>query len=224
MACPLMDRLIVFTRYPVPGVTKTRLIPELGHQNAADVHRRLTENIIHQIIQLQTEKELLCDVCYTGGSKEEMERWLGNELSYAQQVQGDLGVRMYKAIKGVLDTGAIKIILIGTDILEPVSGYIEKALSVLNENDIVLGPTIDGGYWLVGMKRAFNIFDGIPWGTETVLIQTLSLIKQQRLKVFLLPEINDIDRVDDLIKYMEHEIIKQHLSEWLSFQGTMKQP
>lgn len=220
MACPLMDRLIVFTRYPVPGVTKTRLIPELGHLNAADVHRKLTENIIYQIKQLHAEKGLCYEVCYTGGSKEEMKVWLGNDLTYTEQAQGDLGVRMYSSITGAFNTGGGKAVLIGTDIPEPVSGYIEMAFSRLDEKDIILGPTIDGGYWLVGMKSPHNIFNEVNWGTETVLAQTVDMIRLHGLTFFLFPEINDIDTVDDLIKCEQHEVIKQHLSAWLSFRKT----
>lgn len=216
-----MDRLIVFTRYPVPGVTKTRLIPALGHLNAADVHRKLTENIICQIKQLPAKKGFSCEVCYTGGNKEEMAVWLGNDLIYTEQVQGDLGVRMYKAITGAINTGSRKVVLIGTDIPEPVSGYIEKAFLMLDKTDIVIGPVTDGGYWLVGMNRAVNIFNGVNWGTETVLSQTVNIIKEQGLTFSQLPAIDDIDTVDDLIRCRQHGIIKHHLSAWLSFQSNL---
>jgi uncharacterized protein len=214
-----MHKLIIFTRYPVIGITKTRLIKDIGANGAADVHKKLAENITAQIKKLQIKKGLYFEVCYTGGSKQEMIQWLGNDLIYTEQVQGDLGVRMYKAITGAIDAGSIKVILIGTDIIDPVTGHIEQAFTALDEKDIVLGPTLDGGYWLVGMKSPHNIFKEINWGTETVLPRTLELIKQQGLEVFLLPEINDIDTVDDLIRCGHHEVIKQHLSGWLSFMG-----
>jgi uncharacterized protein len=217
-----MVKLIVFTRYPVPGKTKTRLIKDIGHENAADVHRKLTENIICQIKQLPAKRGFSCEVCYTGGTKEQMVAWLGNDLSYTEQVQGDLGVRMYNAITGALNTGSRKVVLIGTDIIDPVTGYIEQAFTTLDENDIVIGPTLDGGYWLIGMKRSINIFNGVNWGTETVLSQTVNLIKQQGLTPFLLPEINDIDTVDDLIRCGHHEILKQHLPGWLSYKDSIQ--
>jgi uncharacterized protein len=215
-----MHKLVILTRYPVPGITKTRLIKDIGDYGAADVHRKLTENIINQIRELQAGRELSCEVCYTGGNKEEMEGWLGNDLYYTEQVRGDLGARMYSAITGAINAGSRKVALIGTDIPEPISGYIEKAFSALDEKDIILGPTIDGGYWLIGMKSPYNIFDEITWGTETVLSQTVERIKQQGLTVFLLPEINDIDTVGDLKRCGQHEVIKQHLSAWLSFKDS----
>jgi uncharacterized protein len=166
---------------------------------------------------------LPCEVSYTGGTKEQMGAWLGNELTYTEQGQGDLGVRMYTAITGALDAGSKKVVLIGTDIPEPVAGYIEQAFYELDKTDICLGPVTDGGYWLVGVKSAVNIFDGVCWGTETVLSQTLELIKQQGLMVSLLPEINDIDTVDDLIRCGQHEVIKQHLSKWLSYKDSIQE-
>jgi uncharacterized protein len=214
-----MDKLIVFTRYPVPGITKTRLIKDIGANGAADVHKKLTENIIDQIKELQNKRELSCEVCYTGGNLEEIQTWLGNDLTYTEQVKGDLGERMHSSITRAINTGNKKVLVIGTDITDPVTGYIEKAFSALDEKDIILGPTLDGGYWLIGMKRAVNIFDGVNWGTETVLARTLELIKQQGLTPLLLPEINDIDTVDDLIRCGQREVIRQNLSGWLSFQG-----
>jgi uncharacterized protein len=218
-----MDKLIIFTRYPVPGITKTRLIKDIGPEGAADVHRKLTENIVCQIKQLQAKRGLTYEVCYTGGSKEEMAAWLGNDLIYTEQIQGDLGVRMYTAITGALNAGNSKVVLIGTDIPEPVSGYIEQAFFTLDETDICIGPVTDGGYWLIGMKRAVNIFEGISWGNKTVLGQTMVLVKQQGLMFHLLPEINDIDTIDDLVKCGQHEVIKQHLSEWLSYKESIQE-
>jgi rSAM/selenodomain-associated transferase 1 len=216
-----MDKLIIFTRYPVPGITKTRLIKDIGPENGADVHRKLTENIFNQIRKLQAGKGFSCEVCYTGGMKKEMEAWLGNDLTYTEQVQGDLGVKMYSSITGALDAGSRKVVLIGTDIPAPITGYIEQAFCELDKTDICLGPVTDGGYWLVGMKRASDIFNGVRWGTETVLSQTLELIKHQGLSFYLLPEINDIDTVDDLVRCGQHEVIKQHLPVWLSYKDSI---
>jgi rSAM/selenodomain-associated transferase 1 len=144
-----------------------------------------------------------------------MKSWLGDSITYTEQVQGDLGKRMHSAIKSAIHIGCTKVVLIGTDILELIPGHVEQAFNALDKTDIVLGPTIDGGYWLVGMRMAFNIFTGIPWGTETVIAQTLELIKQQGLRLFILPKISDIDDVDDLKKCSDHKIVKQHLSVWL---------
>ncbi len=133
-----------------------------------------------------------------------MKTWLGSSLLYAEQTHGDLGSRMYSAIKRSLHDGCEKTVLIGTDIPGPLSGHIEKAFNALNEKDIVLGPATDGGYWLIGMKEPYDIFKGVSWGKETVLMQTLKLAEQEELTVYMLPPVNDIDTVDDLAEWNPH--------------------
>ncbi len=194
----ISDKLIVFTRYPVPGKTKTRLIPDLGPVGAADVHRKLAENIIEEAKIVHERGRIDLEVCFTGGSIGRMQTWLGSDLSYVEQEEGDLGARMFSAIKKSLNEGAGKAVLIGTDIPGRVSDQIERAFNALNEKDLVIGPATDGGYWLIGMKNPFNIFEDIPWGKETVLRKTLELAEQKGVSVFSLTPVNDIDTVDDL--------------------------
>lgn len=197
----ISDKLIIFTRYPVPGLTKSRLIPALGPCGAADVHRRLAENIIEQAVTLQKKGMVSPEICYTGGNIRQMKTWLGKGLSCAEQEEGDLGLRMFLAFKRTLNKGNGKAVLIGTDIPGPVSDKIEAAFNALNEKDIVIGPAVDGGYWLIGMKTPCNIFEGILWGKDTVLSQTLKIAGRKRLSVHLLEPVNDIDTVEDLLAH-----------------------
>ena len=198
------DKLIIFTRYPVPGKTKTRLIPELGPVGAADVHRKLAQNIIAEMEAFKTGKGIDLEICFTGGSTGQMRTWLGNSLSYAEQEDGDLGTRMYSAIKRSLHEGSSRIVLIGTDIPGQVSNQIETAFNSLTEKDIVLGPVMDGGYWLIGMKNPCNVFEGITWGKETVLRQTLNAVEEKGFSVDLLAPVNDIDTAGDLSVHNPH--------------------
>ena len=197
----ISDKLIVFSRYPVPGKTKTRLIPDLGPVGAADVHRRLAENIIEKARIISRQEFIDLEVCFTGGDIGEMMTWLGSDLAYAEQEEGDLGARMFSAIKRSLAEGRGKVVLIGTDIPGQISGHIKRAFNALDEKDIVIGPAADGGYWLVGMKNPCNIFDGIEWGKDTVLGQTLEIADRKVLSVSLLAPINDIDTIDDLAEH-----------------------
>ena len=197
----ILDKLIVFSRNPVPGKTKTRLIPDLGPVGAADVHRRLAENIIERVRIISSQEFIDLEVCFTGGDIGEMMTWLGSDLAYAEQEEGDLGARMFSAIKRSLAEGGGKVVLIGTDIPGQISDHIKRAFNVLDEKDIVIGPAADGGYWLVGMKSPCNIFDGIAWGKDTVLGQTLEIAEQKGLSVSLLAPMNDIDTVDDLAEH-----------------------
>ena len=197
----ISDKLIIFTRYPVPGKTKTRLIPDLGPAGAADVHRKLAENIIQQGKIVKKQENVNPEVCYTGGGVRQMQTWLGRDLSYVEQTDGDLGARMFSAIRRSLDEGSRRVVLTGTDIPGPVSGQIVKAVNALDKKDVVIGPATDGGYWLVGMKKPHNIFQGILWGKETVLSQTLKAAEEKRLSVELLAPRSDIDTVEDLSEW-----------------------
>lgn len=197
----ISDKLVVFTRYPVPGKTKTRLIPDLGPAGAAYVHRKLAENIIREGKIIQKQKSVSLEVCFTGGSILQMRTWLGNSLTYVEQEEGDLGARMFCAMERSLQSGGSKVVLIGTDIPGPVSGFIDNAFKALDNRDIVIGPAVDGGYWLVGMKSPFNIFGGIAWGKDTVLRQTLNIAEKKGLSVYLLNPVSDMDTVSDLFEW-----------------------
>ena len=194
----ISDKLIIFTRYPVPGKTKTRLIPDLGPAGAAEVHRKLAEKIIEQG-KIFIEKERIdFEVCFTGGSIMQMQTWLGDSLTFIEQEEGDLGARMFSAIKRSLRRDSGKVVLTGTDIQGQVSDHIKAAFNALNAKDVVIGPATDGGYWLVGMKNPCNIFEGISWGEESVLRQTLDLAERKGVSVDLLTPVNDLDTVNDL--------------------------
>ena len=194
----ISDKLIIFTRYPVPGKTKTRLIPGLGPVGAADIHRKLAENIIAEGKAVREQGKIDLEVYFTGGSIRQMKTWLGSDLSYVEQEEGDLGARMYSAISTSLNEGSSKVVLIGTDVPGSISDQIEKAFYALNGKDVVIGPATDGGYWLIGMKNLYNLFQGITWGKDNVLKQTLKVVEENKLSVELLVPVNDIDIVDDL--------------------------
>jgi rSAM/selenodomain-associated transferase 2/rSAM/selenodomain-associated transferase 1 len=192
------DRFIIFCRYPVPGRTKTRLISALGPTGAADLHRRLTEKTLKTIRTLASLYKIGLEIRFEGGSWSKMQRWLGSELILVQQGPGDLGERMRAAFFDAFQSGCHRVILTGTDIPEMKPEHLSKALDALTTKDLVLGPSSDGGYWLMGQKRPLDIFHGIRWGTGKVLAQTLSLAKKQGLSVHLTETLSDLDTEEDL--------------------------
>ena len=194
----LPDQVIIFGRYPVSGRTKTRLIPALGPAGAADLQRRLTEKILATVTRFAGPRKMGVEFCFEGGSKQKVRRWLGSGTILSQQVQGNLGERMRKAFSDVFQRGADRVVLLGTDIWQLKSDHLYQSFDALIENDIVIGPSTDGGYWLMGMNRPFDLFEGIKWSTDVVLDQTLSLAKKQRLRVKTLTPLNDIDTEEDL--------------------------
>ena len=194
----LRNRLIIFGRYPVPGRTKTRLIPALGPAGAADLQRRLTENILETVRRFARPREIGVEICFEGDSKQKMRQWLGSGEILSRQVSGNLGERMHAAFLDAFQRGANRIVLLGTDIPQLKTDHLEQAFNALAENDLVIGPSTDGGYWLIGLNRPVDLFEGIRWSTDAVFGQTLALAKKQGLRVKTLSPLRDIDTAEDL--------------------------
>lgn len=191
-------RLILFGRYPMPGKVKTRLIPVMGALGAADLHRRLAEKSLATVL---TSGGAITPVefCYTGATRSQVRKWLGHQpVRLCSQQGSGLGERMRNAIFGALDQGERQVVLVGTDIPHMAPGHLEDAFDALNRSDLVLGPSKDGGYWLVGLRRKVDIFQGIPWGSANVLDQTLSVAKKMGLSVHCIETLNDMDTEADL--------------------------
>ncbi|MHC5727037.1 MAG: TIGR04282 family arsenosugar biosynthesis glycosyltransferase, partial [Nostoc sp.] len=109
------QHLIIFTRYPEPGKTKTRLIPALGSVGAANLQRQMTEYTIFQVQELQKAIGISVEVRFTGGDSQLMQDWLGLDLLYQSQGEGDLGSRMARSLGNAFQSGAEQVIIIGTD-------------------------------------------------------------------------------------------------------------
>jgi len=195
---PQIDRLIVFGRYPVPGLTKTRLIPVLGPAGAADLQRWLTERTMETAEAFASGREVNVEVCFEGGSVHKIRRWLGPDVSLSRQGPGDLGTRMYDAFLAAFQKGCRRAVLIGTDIPELRPDHLSQAFDALSENDLVIGPSRDGGYWLIGLNRPARFFHGIKWGTGAVFAQTLALADGHGLRVKKLDFLTDIDTAEEL--------------------------
>ncbi len=194
-----MNRLILFTRYPEPGKTKTRLISVLGAEGAASLHREMTERTLRWVRELSSGVPLSLEIRYAGGEARQMEDWLGSGLSYIPQGDDDLGAGMMGSFHDAFQGGMKKVVLIGTDCPGLGEPIVETAFRALEQNDLVLGPAGDGGYYLIGLRSPQPaLFQGISWGTGQVLAQTLARAKDLELRMSLLEILDDIDRPDDL--------------------------
>ncbi len=196
------SNLLIFSKYPVAGKVKTRLIPALGAEVAAQFHRRLAESAI-SIARLwygKTSGETTrITIHYTGADKNDFCSWLGPDLDYQKQPDGDLGQRMNTAFESAFGYGIKHVIGIGTDVPALTAAILQQSDKSLGHHDIVLGPAADGGYYLIGMNSFYpELFTDIDWGTEHVYKQTLAICTQLDLKVFTLPILHDIDRPEDL--------------------------
>jgi rSAM/selenodomain-associated transferase 1 len=194
-----MEHLIIFTRYPEPGKTKTRLIPALGAQGAAQLHRQMAQQTVERARQFIQSRSVSLEIRYTGGSLSQMQDWLGSDLIYNQQGTGDLGNRMNHSFQAGFDQGKSAIMIIGTDCMELNKNILNQAFDTLKQQDLVIGTARDGGYYLIGLRRPIpELFQGIDWGTERVLEQTLVRCQPLNLSIGNLPQLSDIDRPEDL--------------------------
>lgn len=198
------EQLIVFSRYPEPGTTKTRLSKVLGAQGAAEMQKKLTEHTLSQVKQFLQSSPIGVTISYGGGSLEKMREWLGPDLNYQDQGSGDLGQRMGKAFDAAFKQEAQRIIIIGTDCPDLRVSHLTQAFEKLHSKDLVVGPATDGGYYLIGLSRAEkSLFEKVPWGTDAVLAITLKIAEQKGLSFELLETLSDVDRPEDL-KHFNH--------------------
>jgi uncharacterized protein len=193
------DRLIVFTRYPQSGKAKTRLIPAVGAEAAAAIHRQMTEHTLAQITLLQQRRSLTVEVWFAGGDHTQMQTWLGADRLYQPQPDGDLGDRMAQAFQTAFDSGVKAAVIIGTDCPELTDVLLTEAFQALQQTDLVLGPATDGGYYLIGLRWLVpELFKAIAWSTDRVFRQTVDIASKLNLSLTTLPTLTDVDRPDDL--------------------------
>jgi rSAM/selenodomain-associated transferase 1 len=198
------EQLIIFTRYPEPGKTKTRLAPSLGDRGAADIQKELTENTLSRVRQLQKIHPVDISIYFAGGDLERMQEWLGSDLVYRQQKNGDLGERLTSACGDAFAQVYRRVVVIGSDCPGIMPRHITRAFEALLHRDLVLGPATDGGYYLIGLNREIRpLFNRIPWGTDAVLTETINAGKQLGLSIEILDELSDVDRPEDL-RHINH--------------------
>ncbi len=193
------ERLIVFTRYPEPGKTKSRLIPVLGAEGAAEFQRQMTEHAMAQAREVINERLVSVEVRYEGGDKRLIRKWLGPGLSYCPQGNGGLGERMARAFREAFEAGMERVVLVGTDCPSRTAAIMQGAFDALIGSDLVLGPASDGGYYLIGLRRmAPELFVDMPWGTAEVMKRTMNVAERVGISTVVLETLDDVDRPEDL--------------------------
>jgi rSAM/selenodomain-associated transferase 1 len=190
----------MFGKRPVPGEVKTRLAAELGPAYAAEAHAAM---LFDQLDQWASDR-----VLSPGGRRvlvyapDDAGSWFDARVPEAfalqPQTSGDLGRRMHDFFAGEFEDGASRVVLIGSDspTLDPT--HVIGAFLCLEGRDVVLGPSTDGGYYLIGCRRAVPpIFEGIDWSTPSVLSQTIERLRDTGLSLSVLPPWYDVDTLDD---------------------------
>jgi len=192
--------LIVFAREPKDGKVKTRLCRDLPRQTVTRLYKAFVKEV------LKVARQTRCDqrfIYYAGnGSSIPFLRQSENQFRLRRQTGKDLGERMYRAFMYCQKMHFKRVVIIGTDCLTLNSQDIEKAIKKLELYDYVLGPSKDGGYYLLALKLPhWKLFQGIHWSTSSVLKQTLRKARQLNKKTFLLGSREDIDTFVDLKEF-----------------------
>ena len=184
--------LLIFTRNPELGKCKTRLAATIGDESALEIYKFLLAHTVKITSNLNLAKQV-----YYSVRVRENDIW--DSLLYAKKKQtgSDLGERMANAFQAGFADGFEKICIIGSDLFDLSQEDIEQAFAKLDTHDVVIGPALDGGYYLLGMRKLKpSIFAHKEWGTQTVLKDTLQDLCNENTA--LLEVKNDVDYFSDI--------------------------
>lgn len=193
----------LMARFPIAGEVKTRLARTIGHPRATEIYRTMLNQTIGELTSLSTgvfattifsaQPELVAMFHNTYPALSSVEPQIGN----------DLGERMLQAVMSLLSPPAIQhAILIGPDIPHLTAAHIKQARTLLQSHDLVLGPTTDGGYYLIGMNKPHQLlFTEMEWSTSLVFSETVSRASRLALRIATLEQLQDLDTEDDLAAF-----------------------
>ncbi len=192
--------ILLFTRLPEPGISKTRLIPALGLQGAACLHKDMMTRTLRMVEKYCTLNHVAFEVRLAGADDDTEHRYFRDDnFKTLPQGPGNLGFRLRKAFNDAFDEGYIRVLAIGTDTPALEAQHFDQAFRALERKDAVIGPVEDGGYYLIGSsRRCPTIFDHIDWGTGEVHNQTIRQFQLLGLTWQALESLHDIDHPEDL--------------------------
>lgn len=186
--------LIIFYRNPELGKVKSRLADTVGEERALAIYLLMAAHTRQISLQVTVDR-----VVYYSQFIDTEDNWLNNDFQKRLQHGDDLGEKMKKAFEESFDSGYESVCIIGTDCLELTAEVLVRAFEILNDEDAVLGPAADGGYYLLGMNRFIpEVFDNKKWSTDSVCSDTIEDFKRLAHRYQLLPTLHDIDNENDL--------------------------
>lgn len=191
--------IIVFSKAPVPGEVKTRLIPALGELGAAMLHMALTERVVATAAASGLDVEIACAPDCAHAFFEDCQEEFGVTLA-PQRDDPNLGARMYAALAAAHESYRV-VILVGGDCPALTLGQITRARVALLTRDVVLSPAEDGGYVLIGARRSTPaMFEGIEWGSDKVMVQQRKALAKAGYSWIEQDPLWDVDRPEDLAR------------------------
>ncbi len=199
--------LIVFVKNLVAGNVKSRLALSIGYSNALAIYTDLVSKIHDVVVDLPFDKQ----ISYSS-SIDKSDIWESEFFNKSLQEGENIGERMFHAFSKAFLAGYENIVLIGSDIININSGIIFESFYQLQKSDIVLGPAVDGGYYLIGLKKPMKqLFENKDWSTNKVFIQTLKNCFEMDLTLSLVTELADLDRIEDF-QYLNLEDWEKYMN------------
>jgi len=194
--------VVLFAKYPEKGAVKSRLSRYYGEDFVVDIYRNFITDTLETLSNGHYSYRV---ACYPGERKAEMIDEFGSKHLYMSQTGSDLGERMKNAMADLFSDGFRFILVIGSDIPDLPNHIIENAFRALESHDAVIGPSVDGGYYLIGMQETTfvpDVFEGLMWGTTTVFQDTMKKFRENGYSLHILPMWQDIDRPGDVNDFM----------------------
>jgi len=199
------NAIIVFARLPVKGKVKTRLAKEIGIDFATSFYKVCAEHTFDEILKLDRTDVAAYLFFSEESDYDEVRNWTKNKFQYITQIGHSLGERMLNAFKTIFYAGFRNVILIGTDTPGISTELIYDAFSLLKKYECVIGPSDDGGYYLIGLKQTlFYLFNEMEWGTSEVLSKTIDRLKKNDQNYFIMEKMIDIDTKEDIKEWSEN--------------------
>ncbi|MBS3763298.1 MAG: TIGR04282 family arsenosugar biosynthesis glycosyltransferase, partial [Planctomycetes bacterium] len=191
--------LTVFARFPEPGKVKTRLAEGIGESAACSFYRACAERTFRRASKWAESSGRNLHIYTTNPQDQRWQKWLGGGWALHPQCSGDIGVRMREALEQGLSDGYDAVLCIGTDAPGLTQKHLEEACVALRNADTVIGPSRDGGYYLIGLKRPVpELFEDMPWSTSDVLKETQQKARAAGVDLRLISALNDVDTASDL--------------------------
>ena len=191
--------ILLFVKAPERGRVKTRIAREMGDEFALSMH----ESMVLDSIDMLEQAAFPYRICYAPvQAREKMQDWLGRDKAFMPQSGDDVGERMERAFAGIFHEGKKRAVIVGSDIPGLNATILEQALDALDVNDAVIGPALDGGYYLIGFtEKGFDpgVFHAMTWSTESVFQETMRRLAQSARTVMVLPQLSDVDCKEDLL-------------------------
>ena len=194
--------VIVFVKFPELGKVKTRLASSTSKNFAVELYKIVADNIFEEISKLNSGVDVFIFFSEVD-DKTKVLKWVNKNFEFLEQRGSNLGEKISDAFEAVFLRGYSKSIIIGTDIPEMKAEILDDAFSVLENNDVVISPSNDGGYSLLGIKENYSfLFNNIEWSTNSVFYNTYLKMVKNNLSFKKLSTLNDIDTKEDLIQWV----------------------